>query len=108
MDRFKARWNNAVKVAETINKLFDEGYLIYTDEKEEVTHKFVITDEHIYLPFGRFRGDTDKLCNVVFFENTKDMDEGMHTSIKEYNYLFEDWQMIRPEHIVKLKLKRRN
>lgn len=108
MDKYKARWNNAVKVSETINKFFDEGYLIYTDEREEMTHKFVITDDHIYLPFGRFRGDEGISFRVVFFENTKDMDEGMHTPIKEYNSIFENWKMIRPEHIVKLKLKRRN
>jgi hypothetical protein len=107
MDKFKARWNNAIRIAETINKLFDEGYLIYTDDGDEMTHKFVVTDEHIYLPFGDCRGSKET-SRIVYFENTKDMDDGMHTSIKEYNALFESWKMIRPEHIVKLKLKRRN
>lgn len=45
MDIYKARWNNAVKIANKINELLDEGYVILDEWGKKIGMFSVKYDE---------------------------------------------------------------
>lgn len=92
MNIYLARWNNAKRIAEKINSLIDAGYLILDENKEPITCRFVIEEDEVYLPLGIN-------CNWIFFRNEPGMDDGLYTTIYEYNKHFSGWTYISPKDI---------
>lgn len=97
MNNYERRWNNAVRIAKQINAFIDDGYLVFGDNGELIKNKFVITDEGIRLPL-------DENSSVAYFINDKNLDNGMHTTISEYNKEFLDWRILYPYDIQSLDL----
>lgn len=95
MDIYHARWKNAVRIAEHINKLIKEGYLVYDEDHTLIDRGFLITANRIVLIY-------DSRYSVEYFNNNKLFDDGLYTTIKEYNKLFEKWLYVPPAHIHKL------
>ena len=95
MNIYEARWNNAVKIAEKINSFLDRGFLIFNGDDEIINKKFAISNDEIYLPLICN-------CNLGYFLKNTDYDEGMFTTIKEYNKQFKDWKFIHPNDIKRL------
>ena len=87
--------------------MFDEGYLIFDDEGDELTHKFDITDKEISLAYGSSRNSKDTSCRICYFVNDKEYDEGWYETREEYNKSFKEWKMVKPENIIRLKFKKR-
>jgi len=83
MNIYEARWNNAVRIAETFNNLIDDGYII-TDGDGVISGKFEITEDEIALK-------TSPTTCIVYFINDPGMDNGMHDTIEEYTKYFNDW-----------------
>ena len=95
MDIYKARWENAKRLAEKINSYFDAGYLIFNEYGERVTEKFLIKETWI--------GSEEIICgNLCYFIRDIRLDNGMYTKISEYNSKFKNWKIVRPEHLVSL------
>jgi len=95
VDIYKARWENAVRIAERVNQYVEQGYFIMTDDELQVTEKFRIADTEIKLPIG------DK-CTWLCFENDKETDHGLYTKISDFNAQFKKWKIVAPENVVNL------
>ena len=89
MDIYKARWENAKRIAVKINSYLDAGCIVFNEDGEMISEKFTITDS---------------ICcgNVGYFYNNKNCDEGLYTTIDDYNSKFKKWKIVRPEHIISL------
>lgn len=90
---YDARWMNAIRIHTRLNKLLDEGYIIIKDDEHweyenKYCSKFVITEKNI----------VEDKC-YVYFINDIDLDNGMHTKIKDYNKQFENWKAYHPKDI---------
>lgn len=95
MDIYTARWENAKMIAEKVNSYLDSGYLIFNEDGERVTEKFLIKETGI--------GSEEIVCgNICYFVNDKNLDNGLYTKISEYNSKFKLWKIVRPEHLVSL------
>lgn len=102
MDIYEARWKNAKRIAERIKEMQDKGWLVF-DEDRRIVHKFSIEknrdgEECIV---ERYSGS----FSVNYFVNDKYWDEGLYTTIAEYNKRFRDWKCIDPKNIVPLLLE---
>lgn len=98
MNIYEARWNNALRIAIKINSYIDQGYLVFNDENEIITGKFRITDKEIVL----IPDQTKQNCVYGYFLKDRDWDEGMYTTIKEYNEPFSKWTFVHPKNIKRL------
>ena len=89
---FKSRQENAVDIAKLINSKFDD-FIIINDMNEVVTNKFIITDNGDVQQI--VDNDTDNDIKLVdIFTNDINVDNGMQTTISNYNELFNKWQFI--------------
>lgn len=86
MDRFEARWNNALKIAHKINEYIQSGHVVCEDMNNMI-YNVEISKNSIDLIF--------KDITVVFFEKDKTFDHGMHTTIKEFNSQFGNWMIYK-------------
>jgi hypothetical protein len=86
----KARWEHAVKIAKTLNKLIKAEYLIYDLENQEVkTEHFEICEEHQEIRYVE-----DEHCTIVYFGQGWG---GLDETIKEYDEHFKNWIVIPPK-----------
>lgn len=46
----------------------------------------------------------DASCRLMFFIKDKELDNGYHTTIKDYNNNFKNWKYTKPENMLSLKL----
>lgn len=93
-DIYKARYKNALRIANVVNGLLSKGYLVLDEEGNKV------------LPFevdekGDIYQRTSDMCKAVHFINDKKLDNGYHTPIKEYNSYYSNWTYINPRAIRK-------
>lgn len=95
MNKYEARWRNALKIANTIKKLLKEGYMIFTDEDEQV-ESVLIREDNILL--NLYEG-----YMVSIFSKETEFECGMEETIKEFNSKFKNWEVIHPKHIRNLK-----
>lgn len=94
MNIYNARWENAKRIAEKINSYLDSGYLVFNEDGERVSEKFLVKS---------FHGSEEIVCgNLGYFINSKDLDNGMYTKISEYNSKFKSWKIVRPDDIKSL------
>lgn len=95
MDVYKARWENAKRIAEKINSYLNSGYLVFNEDGEKITEKFLIKETSM--------GSEEIVCGYIcYFINDKSLDNGMYTKISEYNSKFKLWKIVRPDHLVSL------
>ena len=94
MNMYEARWKNAIRIAENINKMLTDGYIVYDSEGVRVGNKFKVTSEEI-----THDGNDG---NIIYFTNNNNQDMGALTTIKEYNKEFEKWLCVDPKHILKV------
>jgi hypothetical protein len=84
-----ARWNNAVAIANRINALLDEGYLIF-DEHQQPVNRFTITDTMIQSGSIVYAGTEEGWGNVLY------------TPMAEYSATFAGWVAVHPRNFVKV------
>ena len=101
MNIFKARHNNAVRIAEKINALIDAGHVIFDEKGELLTGRFVIDED------GDVLHAVSDRCNIGYYMTDTDLDNGAHTTIADYNAQFADWTFIHPKHKKTLFPKRK-
>ena len=89
MSKYESRWQNAVAIANRINELLAQGYIVLDGDRLP-SKKFVVTDSEI-------KCGSDHIF-TVYFEKDIDLDMGMNTSIKDYNAQFKSWVTIHPKH----------
>lgn len=94
MNIYEARWNNARKIMDKINSCLDAGCLIFDEDGDLIKQRFEIKMHH---PF-----ETITCQNVCYFINSTSLDNGMYTTIKEFNSKFKMWKIVHPKHIVSL------
>jgi hypothetical protein len=87
-NKYEARWRNAVAIANRINELLNQGYIVLDANRDPVS-PFVITETEI-------KTGSDNIF-ALYFEKDIDRDDGMHTSIKKYNAQFKNWVAIHPK-----------
>lgn len=98
MNIYDARWQNALKIANKINLYLEQGYLVFNDDNEIITGRFRITEDEITLLPEKDKNS----CVYGYFLKDKEWDEGMHTTIKEYNEPFKKWRFVHPKDIKRL------
>ena len=91
MNKYQARWNNAVRMAEKINRLLDAGYMVF-DDGEHIEYRFIITNDEVILKIS-------ETSSIMYFIKDPELDNGMYTSIPEYNAQFKDWKYVAPKNI---------
>jgi hypothetical protein len=99
---YKARHNNAIRIAEKVNALVDNGYLIFDDQGERLVGRFVFEDEERNVFFAY----EDSSCKIIYFLNDLDFDNGIYDTVAEYNEQFADWSFVHPKHMKQLFPKR--
>ena len=97
MDIYKARWENAKRIAEKINSYLDARCLVFDEDNNLISGKFEIKKTYS-------GSDVEEIVNgsCFYFINDKNLDNGLYTEIDEYNLIFKKWKIVRPEHIVSL------
>jgi hypothetical protein len=83
-----ARWNNAVEIANRINALLDEGFLVLDEHQQPVQH-FTITDTMIQSGSTVYAGKEEGWGNVLYIP------------MAEYAATFADWVAVHPRDFVK-------
>lgn len=101
MNTYEARWQNAKRIAEKIIEMQEKGWIIF-DENNEAIMPFAITKDG---DGGDIIAEVCSNITIKYFVNNKDWDEGLYTSIAEYNKRFKDWKCIDPKNIVPLPLE---
>ena len=97
MDIFEARWNNAKNRAEIVNKLFGQGFLVFWGNYQ-IESPVVISDKEIKIQTtetpveevigqNRYYGSPVKVSLIIFVKD-KQWDEGMFTSVADFNKKF--------------------
>lgn len=89
MNMYEARWNNAKKKCEKIQKLLRKGYLIFTADGEKITSAGIRDDYTFYINSG------------FYFLNDKNLDNGMYETIREFNKTFSNWVYVHPKNLKK-------
>lgn len=74
---YKKRWDNAVRAFTSIKEQAEAQDCILWYEGEIYPSQLVVTEDSIYVQ--------EDNCQHVLFENNVDLDEGLHTSISDYN-----------------------
>ena len=97
MNKFTARYNNAKRIMNKINDLLQKGYQVIDENGYNVE---TIAEENDTISYT-LKGS---LIRCSLFMNDIDFDDGMHTTIKEFNKSFESWTYINPNHIKQLKV----
>lgn len=97
MDIYKSRWENAKRIAEKINSFLDVGCLVFDENGNQISRKFEIKES---WPGSGIEEIVNGCC--FYFINSKTLDNGLYTTIEEYNSKFKKWKIVRPEHIISL------
>ena len=85
----KLRHENTVYITSRINELHKD-YIIYNEYDEIVSTKFEVRDNgDVMLPHG-------DSCSggTIMFLNDMELDNGMYTTIRDFNDQFDDWCII--------------
>lgn len=98
MNMYESRYRNAKRIMDKINDLIAQGYRVI-DEDNNVVEQIIEEDDTISYTTKQFPDARDSL-----FVNDVEWDDGIHTTIKEFNKRFEDWTYLNPKYIKKLKL----
>lgn len=89
-DIYAARAANAKRIGEKLKTLLDEGYMVFDDSGSR------IMPGEIAL-FG-FDGASPglRVGSVVYFDSDRELDNGMQTTIAEFNAWFSGWSVVHP------------
>jgi hypothetical protein len=87
-----ARWSNAVAIANRINALLDEGYLVFDEHQQPVT-RFTITDT-------RIETIDDAGDSIVYAGTEEGWDNVLYEPMAEYSATFANWVAVHPRDFV--------
>jgi hypothetical protein len=85
----EARWNNAVAIANRINALLDEGYLVF-DEHQQPVQRFIITS--VMIQSG----------SIVYASTEPGWDNVLYVPMAEHSAAFAGWMAVHPRDFVKV------
>ncbi|AOG02887.1 hypothetical protein [Bosea sp. RAC05] len=89
---YAARAANARRIGERLIAQLEQGYLVFTHEGE------MLKREDVSLTgFGGNGGLT--VQQVVYMDEDRECDNGMHMPIAEFDALFRDWRVVDPRHV---------
>lgn len=91
---YKARLDNAVRIANRANELLKEGYLIFDKDGSRI-EKFVVEDDGEDIKVCYMYPERPN-CRIVVMLGNPDYDDGLHTPVAEYNKYFDSWKIINP------------
>ena len=101
MDIYEARWRNAKRIAERIIEMQEKGWLVFDE------NNFIIGKVEIIKDCFSIECIIETKDSIVdyWFENDIGADEGLYTTISDFNKRFKDWKCIDPKKIVSLTLE---
>lgn len=94
MNIYKARWRNALRQHAKLNRLFKKGYMVFDSTGELMKVPFTLENNTIY----QTTHSPGNIFKWMWFENNKEMDHGLSTTIKEYNKKFAGYKAVHPKH----------
>lgn len=99
MTLLEKRHRNAVRVTSKINPYIEnQDYLVFDEGGNPVTRPFILKENgDIVLPVS------DK-CNYLYFKNDWSLDNGAHTTIRDFNRKFDNWRVVAVKDLVKLEI----
>lgn len=83
MNRYEARYKNALKKAAKINRFIKKGYHVFHDGSPVKGGKFIMSDDELLFKSS----DT---FYTLYYQNSPDWDHGYWTSIKKWNKDFNE------------------
>lgn len=95
------RWENAKQIAEKINNYLDAGFLVFDEDFKPVKYKFIISDDEVLQPHQSPNTTGTRMFTLIF-SNDLEFDDGVHTSIKDFNKRFEDWKVVDPKDLISI------
>lgn len=96
-NKYDYRRQNAKRVCAKITEHLDAGKLVFDDEGTLILQGQPTWDEDGFS----IKCGNSRMC---YFVDDIDLDNGMHTSIKEFNEQFRSWKIINPKHIERLSI----
>lgn len=82
----RARWENAQRFGNKVQTLLNNGYLVF-DSDGELVKKIIVDDSGVYQGL-------DSGCKAIIFLNDTDLDNGMYTTIKDFNDEYSTWTAV--------------
>ena len=98
MNNYKRRWINALKIAAKINRYLKKGYLVFDNDGEIFNEKFVLNGNILETVEVTQSG----IFHSSYFHNDTRWDNGIYTTIKDYNKMFENFKIVHPKDMKKL------
>jgi len=96
MNRYEARYKNALKKAAKINRFLKKGYHVFHGGSPVIGGKFILRDDELLFKSS----DT---FYTVYYQHSPDWDHGYWTSIKKWNKQFqESFEVYQPSAKVSL------
>ncbi len=89
---YAARAANARRIGERLIAQLEQGYLVFTHEGE------MLKREDVSLTGFRDNAGLS-IQNVVYMDEDPECDNGMHTSIADFDGFFRDWRVVDPRHV---------
>jgi hypothetical protein len=83
MNRYEARYKNALKKAAKINRFLKKGYHVFHGGSPVVGGKFILRDDELLFKSS----DT---FYTVYYQHSPDWHHGYWTSIKKWNKEFQE------------------
>jgi hypothetical protein len=95
MNIYKARYRNALKKAARGNRLLKKGYTLTDTDGQVLDGPFYLEGNEVLLKTG-------ENCSYIIFINDKELDNGYHTSINDFNKEMKEYKFIPKECVVSL------
>jgi len=91
---YVARLLNARRIGNKLKRLQREGFHIFDENGEKITGTIEFRGFDGRLGGGLALRDGN--CSTVYFDAAKDLDNGMHTPVAEFNAIFSNWVAVHP------------
>lgn len=83
MNRYEARYKNALKKAAKINRFIKKGYHVFHDGSPVKGGKFILSDDELLFK-------SSNTFYTLYYQHSPDWDHGYWTSIKQWNKDFNE------------------
>ena len=96
MNKYQARYKNALKKAARVNRFIKKGYHVFYHGELIKNGSFILRRDQLLFK-------SSETVYIVYFENNSDCDHGYWTSIEDYNQIFSKaFEIYKPTAKVKI------
>lgn len=91
---YAARLRNAHRIGRNLKRMLSKGFIVFDEEGARVTSvSYRIWGDGIGL----------SIDGVVYMDSDPSFDNGMHTTVAEFNKQFDGWKAVHPSQIAPIR-----